>query len=82
MLYLIESKTEFVKDWSTGLRTSSTIVGFDFGTQSVLDWQKITCYFISSEGNIFYLTPLLPRKFSITNAFFGKLTEAYTISPT
>ena len=65
--------SSYEKDWSTGLKTSSSIVGFDFGNQAFFSWSKITCYFLTKDGKIFYLTPCVPSKFAISSLFFQKL---------
>ena len=55
------------------ISAQDTIVSFDFGNQCALSWQKLTCYFITKDGSIYYLTPLLPLNFGIEDGFIEKL---------
>lgn len=63
------------KNWSMPFSVGSKLTGFEFGSPTVLGWQKLTCYFITCNGYVYHLTPCLPLKFGIENAFFEKLYE-------
>jgi hypothetical protein len=66
------------KDWNFASSKQSKITGFEFGTQATIGWQILTCYFITSTGSVYYLTPLLPLKFGLNHAFATKTYEKAT----
>lgn len=66
---------KYNKKWSLPFSSGSKLVGFEFGSQCVLGWQKITCYFLTQDGQVYHLTPCIPLKFGIETSFFDKLSE-------
>jgi hypothetical protein len=76
MLKATDLDTEaYSKNWSLPFSAGNKLIWFEFGSQWVLGWQKITCYFLAQNGQVYHLTPLIPLKFGIENVFFDKLTE-------
>lgn len=66
------------KEWNLVSSKQSKITGFEFGSQAMMGWQILTCYFITSTGSVYYLTPLLPLKFGLNHAFASKMYEKAT----
>ena len=54
---------------------NKSIVGFDFGSQWALSWNKFTCYFMTADGWIYYLLPLFPIRFGIETGILEKLSQ-------
>lgn len=63
------------KHWSVAYSSGIKFVSFEFGSQTVLSWQKITCYFLAQNGCVYYLTPCIPLKFGVETAFLKKMYE-------